>query len=257
MNITSVEIRKTYILKEIESHGVASISDLASDLSVSEMTIRRDLTDLEKEGMVRRVRGGAINASGRSYEPPLTLREQQNIQAKELIGKRAAEMVLEGNSIALDVGSTTLEVAKNLEGKRNITVLTASLLIANQLSSYPDIRTVISGGILRQGENSMVGELARRAFEGLFVDQLFLAVGAIDEHKGLTEYNWDDTLVKKSMIRCSKEVILVADSSKFDRVAFAFVAQFDAIHHLITERMPPEPILAALDEAGVKVHVAE
>ena len=245
------EDRTAFILKEIEDRGSVSVVDLAQKLNVSEMTVRRDLVDLEKERLIRRVHGGAVSARGRSFEPSLVLRETQNRDEKAIIGKMAADLVADGDSIALDIGSTTLQVAINLIGHHNLTVLTPSLKIANVLANQPDIRLILPGGIVRHGELSLTGDLARRAVEGLFVDRLFLAVGAIDSRNGLTEYNWDDALVKQAMVQNAKEVILVADSSKFEKVAFARVAPLSAIHMLVTNQLPPPQLREALEKAGV------
>jgi DeoR family transcriptional regulator, fructose operon transcriptional repressor len=245
------EDRTAFILKEIEDRGSVTVLDLAQRLNVSEMTVRRDLGDLEKEGMIRRVHGGAVSARGRSFEPSLVLRETQHREEKQLIGKMAAELIADGDSIALDIGSTALQVALNLIGRHNLTVITPSLQIANILANQPDIRLILPGGIVRHGELSLTGDLARRALEGLFVDRLFLGVGAIDSRSGLTEYNWDDSLVKQAMVQSAKEVIVVADPSKFEKVAFARVAPLSVVHMLITTEIPPAPLKEALDKAGV------
>jgi DeoR/GlpR family transcriptional regulator of sugar metabolism len=250
------ESRHSYILQEIESCGSVSVVELAKNLNVSKMTIRRDLIELEKEGLIRRVHGGAVSAHGRSYEPPFLLRSTEASEAKQKIGACAAKMVVEGDSIALDVGTTTLEVAKNLIERRNLTIITPSLRIANLLFNQPGIRLILPGGIVRPGEASLVGDLTRLAFQELFVDRLFLGIGCIDSEVGLTEYNWDDALVKRAMIKSAKEVILVADSSKFDKVAFVHVASFNQIHKLVTDAPPPEHLARRLIEAKVKVVVA-
>jgi DeoR/GlpR family transcriptional regulator of sugar metabolism len=251
-----IENRRTLILKEIDARGSVSVADLASRLLVSDMTIRRDLNDLEREGIIRRTHGGAVSARGRSYEPPLILRSEDNQESKQIIGQAAARLVADGDSIALDVGSTTLEVARNLAGKHNLTVITPSLHIANVLLSQPDINLILPGGFVRAGEASLIGDLTKYTFQNLFVDRLFLGVGAIDAQAGLTEYNWDDAQVKQAMIRCAKEVILVADASKFDRVAFAAVAPLNVIHHLITDQSPPPALTNALKENGIVIHLA-
>lgn len=250
------ENRRTLIIQEIEDRGSVSVVDLAERMHVSEMTIRRDLTDLEREGIVRRVHGGAVSARGRSYEPPLRLRSTEHQDAKEQIGRIAAELVADGDSIALDIGTTTMELARHLVGRRNLTVLTCSLHIANLLLGQPDIRLILSGGIIRPGEASLVGDLAQHAYKNLFVDRLFLGVGAVDLQAGLTEYNWDDALVKQAMIRSAKEVILLTDSSKFNRVAFAGVAPLSVVHQIVTDRNLDAEMSARLTQLGIVVHIA-
>jgi len=125
------------------------------------MTIRRDLRDLDREGLLRRVHEGGVSSLGRSHEPPYAIRVTSNDEKKKAIGRKAAELVLDGDSIALDVGTTTLEIAHALHGKRNLNIITASLPIANEivigLHLNSDVRPVLAAGIVRSGEQSMIG----------------------------------------------------------------------------------------------------
>jgi DeoR/GlpR family transcriptional regulator of sugar metabolism len=252
----AASFRREHILKEIENVGTVSVLELATSLNVSSMTIRRDLINLEQEGLIRRIYGGAVSDIRRAYEPPLALRSAQASTAKQLIGKTAAELVGEGDTVALDVGSTTFEVAKNLVDRRNLTIVTPSLHVANLFINQPDVRLILPGGIVRRGEASLIGGLTLQAFDGLFVDRLFLGVGCLDATTGLTEFNWEDTQVKQAMIKSAKEVIAVVDSTKFGKVAFARVCHFNSIHKLVTDRPPPDPILAKLNQANVKIVLA-
>ncbi|MBP2448450.1 DeoR/GlpR family DNA-binding transcription regulator [Rhizobium leguminosarum] len=249
--------RKTHILQTISAEETITVADLAASLDVSEMTIRRDLSELEKEGLLKRVHGGAVSSHGRSYEPPFTLRRDQATDAKRRIAEVAASMVEEGDSLALDVGSTVLELAKQLSKRRGLTIVTPSVRILNHFINNKDIRLIVTGGILRNGEESLVGDLAAQAFRGLFVDKLFLGVGGLDAQNGLTEYNWDDALVKRAMIGSAKEVILLIDSSKFGRSAFAKIAELRDIHVVVTDVRPPPELLQKLEENKVRVIVAD
>ena len=251
----SSEQRKALILDQIASGDLVGVAEIAETLGVSEMTIRRDLTDLEKAGHLKRVHGGAVSSHGRSYEPPLTLRQSQGADAKRRIAEAAVELVEEGDSIAIDVGSTAHEVARCLVGRRGLTVVTASIRVVTTLMDNKDIRLIVTGGILRHGEQSLVGDLPQEAFKGLFVDKLFLAVGGLDARSGLTEYNWEDALVKKAMIGNAKKVILIADAAKFGRIAFAKVADFGAVHTLVTNKEPPACLVESLARANVTVMI--
>lgn len=251
------EQRSAVILKEIETRGSVSVANLSAGLGVSEMTIRRDLVDLEKAGFVRRVYGGAVCSRGRSYEPSLVVRSNENRSAKEAIGRRAASLVASGDSIAIDSGTTALEFAQSLVGRQNLTVVTPSLLVANVLSGQQGIKLVLTGGIVRPGEGSLVGDLAEQAWRGLFVDRLFLGVGAVDPETGLSEYNWDDALVKRAMVHSAKEVIVLADASKFGRVAFAQIAPLSAVHQIVTDQALSLSLAEACAKHGIVVHVTE
>jgi DeoR family transcriptional regulator, fructose operon transcriptional repressor len=249
--------RRTRILSSVEVKGTIKVVELARQLEVTEMTIRRDLIELEREGLVKRVHGGVISARGRSYEPTMLMRNTIHSEEKKRIGKRAAAMVNEGDCIGLDVGTTTIEVARNLVGKRNLTIITPSLVIANLMANQPDIRLVLPGGIIRPGEVSMVGDLTLRAFDIFHMDLLFLGMGGIDSKAGMTEYNWEDTLVKQAMLKAAKEVVIVLDASKFERIATINVAPITAVNTMVTNQAPPPPLSEELEKAGVKVIIAE
>jgi len=245
--------RHRAILELLEAHGAVRVADLCERFGVSEMTIRRDLTELEREGLLRRTHGGAISARGRGYEPPFLTRTTRNQEQKARIGRLAASLIEEGDSIALDVGTTTLEIARALHEKHNLTVLTNSLHIANILASHPTIRLIIIGGILRPGELSMVGGLAEQGYREFFVDKLFVGVGGLSVEAGLTEYSLEDALVKRAMIKNAKERFVVADASKLNRVAFAHVAALSDVHALITDIGADTAIIHRIQESGIRV----
>jgi len=249
--------RHRTIISAVELQGTVRVSELAKLLDVTEMTIRRDLSQLEREGLVKRVHGGGISIRGRSYEPTLALRNTVHVEQKRRIAQQAARLVVEGDFIALDVGSTTYELARCLSARRNLTIITPSLLIATVLANHPDIRLIVPGGIVRIGETSMIGELSQRALEMFHTDRLFLGVGGIDAGAGLTEYNWDDTLVKQAMLKTAKQVIAVADASKFDRIATLEIAPLEVMDILVTDQPPPPALSEALERAHVNVILAE
>jgi DeoR/GlpR family transcriptional regulator of sugar metabolism len=248
--------RHRAILTAVELKGTVRVVELAKELRVTEMTIRRDLSQLERQGLVKRVHGGGISARGRSYEPTLALRNTAHVAEKQRIARTAAGLVLDGDFIALDVGSSTFELGRVLASRRNLTVITPSLLIATVLANLPELRLILPGGIVRPGESSMIGELSHRAFEMFHVDRLFLGVGGIDSQAGLTEYNWDDTLVKQAMLKTAKQVVALADSSKFERIATVKIARLGVLDVLVTDQHPPVSLADALLKADVKVIVA-
>jgi DeoR/GlpR family transcriptional regulator of sugar metabolism len=244
------------ILNLLESDGSTLVTQLAARFQVSEMTIRRDLIALERKGFLHRVHGGAVSSRGRSYEPPFIVRQMKNLDEKRRIGEAAAGLVNAGESLILDVGTTTLEMARHLMGKRNITVITPSLHIANLLTEQPGIRLILPGGILRKGESSLVGSLTELAFQDFFVDKLFLGVGAIDFQAGLSEFNLDDSQVKKAMLRSAKEIVVLADASKFGQVAFASIAPLKVVSRIVTDPSLDPAILARLKEEKIEVILA-
>ena len=250
------EERHQVILDLLEESDSVTVNEMAERFGVSEMTIRRDLDILEKKGLLRRVHGGAVLDRGRSYEPPFLSRAVENLEAKQRIGRVAADMIQNGDSITLDVGTTTMEIARHIAGKQNLTVITPCLQIASLLAENPNIRLILTGGIVRPGELSMVGHLAERALKDFYVDKLFLGAAGVDFNAGLTEYNLEDTLVKQVMIKNAKEVILVADSSKFGRIAFTSIAPLSVVSRLITDQEADTEVVTRLRRQNIEVVLA-
>jgi DeoR/GlpR family transcriptional regulator of sugar metabolism len=225
------------------------------------MTARRDLRELDREGLLQRVHGGAVSNLGRSYEPPYNLRSTQGTKAKQLIGAAAAAFITDGDSIGLDVGTTTLEIARALHDKQNVTILTSSLPIANEiamnLSLGSQARLILTGGILRAGELSMVGHVAERLFKEMHVDKAFVGVGGLDLENGLTEFNLEDTLVKRALLDSAMKRIVVADGTKLGRTTFVSIAPLNMIDVVITDASAPPEVVEGLIERQIDVIVAD
>jgi len=248
--------RHQRIAELLEKNGSVTVADLVKSFDVSEMTIRRDFDVLEAQGVLRRVHGGAISDRGRSYEPPFISRSVKHLTEKQRIGLAAAELISNGESITLDVGTTTLEIAKNLKEKQDLTVITPSLHIASELIDHHGIRLILTGGFLRHGELSMVGYLAERVFTEFYVDKLFLGAGGVDIKAGITEFNIEDTLVKKAMVKSAKDVILVVDSNKFNSIALGAIVPLNEVHTIVTDdKLDPE-IRKQLEDMDLKLIIA-
>lgn len=260
MNLMRAE-RRRKILELIEQDGQVSVAQIVALFDVSDMTVRRDLADLEREGLLRRVHGGAMSSLGRSYEPPYLLRTTENLHPKKAIGRAAAAMIHDGDSVAFDVGTTTLEIARHLNGRHNLTIVTASLQIASEIAARfaldSDVRLILTGGVVRSRELSMVGEFAVRVYQDLHVDKAFVGIGGISLQDGLTDYNLEDSLVKRAMIATAAQVVVVADGSKFGRTTFARVAALSDVDMIVTDHQAPAPVLDALRAMGIEVIVAD
>ncbi len=249
----SSDRRRLDITTLLVERGAVNISELADSFGISHMTIRRDLEILEMEGYARRIRGGAISAVSRSYEPPILQRQNIEHAAKTAIGKAAADLLEEGETAIIDVGTTTLEMAKAINPRLALTIVTSSILIATELSAKPQIRTILSGGVVRKGEMSLIGARAEDCMSDINCDSVFLGVAGISEEKGLTEYNLDDTRVKQAAIRSARRVVVLADATKIGRVAFANVAPISQIDVLVTNASPQNKIILALESEGVEI----
>lgn len=246
--------RHKTILELIAEHGAVTVADLCARFEVSDMTIRRDFSTLERSGLLRRIHGGAVSARGRSYEPPVLARIQEARSAKQAIGRFAASLVREGDSIALDIGTTTLELARNLLHIRDITVLTNCLPVANVLVDQPEIRLMLCGGIVRPGEHSLIGPVAEYTFSRFYIDKAFIGIGGVDLEAGLTEYNLEDAEVKRHMIQNCEQCILLTDSSKFGLKTFASVAPLAAVNTIVTDEGLEETYREALEKRGITVY---
>jgi len=251
-----VRLRRELVLDLLERKDRVTVAEVSALTEVSEMTVRRDLEALEREGALKRVHGGAISAVSSSYEPPFFVRAQRARAVKERIGQVAAGLLGEGETVILDVGTTTLEVAESLRGRSHITVLTPSLRAAEVLADESGIRLMVTGGVVRSGERSLVGDHAERAFADLRFDTFVMGVGGIEAQAGLTEFNLDDARVKRAALARARRCVVVADSSKLGRVAFAGICSLEQVDVLVTDAQAAPDDLAPLEAADVEVILA-
>lgn len=248
--------RRQQMLCFIQDREQATIAELSNLFNVSEATVRRDLDKLQVEGMVRREHGGAVAVKRAPPEPPIVQRAMENAEEKRRIGQAAAELVHDGEVIFLGAGTTTLEVARNLGGKKNLTVITNALTIANELATQPDIAILLAGGLLRHSELSTVGFIVVDTLRGLHADKVFRGIRAIDVKAGLsTDYLWD-TMIDRAIMRLSPEMILVVDHTKFGRVCTGLLAPITSVSKIVTDAATPAAIVSELRELGVDVILA-
>jgi len=245
--------RRLEMLELLETEGELKVAELSSRFSISEMTVRRDLEVLEREGILKRVRGGAIGATSRSYEPPFALRAGRNAEVKKRIGAAVARMISDGETVIIDVGTTALAVAEALKDRRGLTIVTPSLRAAWLLADNAELRVMVTGGIVRPVERSLVGPLSDKAFENLYCDTYIMGIGGIDVDAGFTEFNLDDARVKQEAMRYSRRCVAVADATKLGRVAFARVAGLDQVDALVTDGGADGAKVRGLREAGLEV----
>src|SRR5947209_6877490 len=210
--------RQQQIEHLIKERRHVRVIELSKHFGVSEPTIRRDLQKLEQMGRVRRAHGGAIAAQQATPELPIVQRIVECAEEKRRIGQAAAQLVQDGETIFLGSGTTTLEVARHLEGKKNLTVITNALNIANQLADNANITLIITGGVLRHSEFSMIGHIVEQSLKDLRADKAIMSMRAISIEEGLTNDNLLETITDRVIIRFARELILVADHTKFGRV---------------------------------------
>jgi DeoR/GlpR family transcriptional regulator of sugar metabolism len=251
------EDRRRLIAERLGAVGELALATVAQELDVSEMTVRRDFELMERDGLGRRVRGGIASMVSRGYEPPMPLRMALASEAKVAIGQAAAELVSEGDTVVLDVGTTTLELARALRGRRGLTVVTPSLPIAVELGNEPGIRVIVTGGTVRSGELSLTGGFAEEVLRQLNCDLAVLGVAGISARVGISDYNPDDVRVKRVILSSARRVVVLADASKLGKIGFSTIAGLEELDTLVTDAPISHPELAALAQAGLAVVHAE
>lgn len=248
--------RKDEIIRLLAENRIMKAGDLAERFRVSMETIRRDLSELEDMKLIRRVHGGAVLYTEYGIEPDYTYRTTENYEEKLLIGKKAAELVKDGDSIIIDIGTTTLEFARFLKGKKNLTVLTNSLKIAYELMSEKEISVILLGGKVRFGEGTTSGYWSEEMIGSFFADKLFLGVGAMMPECGIMDYHIEETNLRRHYLKHTKQVIALADYSKFGIKALNHVCRSEQLDYLITDEKTEKKTLKDLRDLGIKVIIA-
>jgi DeoR family transcriptional regulator of aga operon len=240
-------------LEKLDQEKQVDVISLSRELNVSEVTIRNDLSRLEKKNMLIRARGGAIKVDHVGIDFNLSDKNKQHFKEKQRIGRAAADQIEDGDTIILDSGTTTMEIARNLENKTDLTVITNALNIANQLAELKNGNIIIPGGFLRKNSLSLIGSTAEESFRNYFCDKLFLAVDGINSTHGLSTPNVEEAHLNRVMIEISKQVIVVADSSKFFKRSLAFIAPVTEVDVLVTDSGIAPDEKKKLENLGVKV----
>jgi DeoR family transcriptional regulator, aga operon transcriptional repressor len=254
--------RRAELLALLRERGAAPISELSVALQASESTVRRDLDHLDAQGLVRRTHGGAIitGLTGRTtFEPMFADRRWHNPEEKARIGRLAATLLEDGQSVLFDSSSTVLSAAEAIvQHPVKITAVTNDVNLASVLALAPDgmMKVVVPGGEIRSGSFTLLGSTTKTFLERLHVDVALVGIHAITGPL-LTEAGLDVAEVKQAIIRTAERVVLLADHSKFGPPAFFEVARMDAVHDLITDRDAPQDALDALRaEVSTRIHLA-
>lgn len=250
------EPRRMKILEWLQEEGSARVRALSAAFGVSEATVRQDLERLDAEGYIVREHGGAYLKSMPQQVQSMSLQHLTNMDKKKKIGRAAAGLVSDGETIILDSGSTTTEVANNLTGRENLNVITNAINIALLLGALPSITVHMSGGHFKAPTLSLSGEKSGDFFEGIFAEKLFLATAAVSFEAGLTYPSMADLYVKRAMIKAASRVYLVADSTKIGRTSFSSLGPTNLIHGFITDDGISDGDRAAFEAQGIEVIVA-
>lgn len=249
-----LEERRQEILRQVEQTGRVSVAELSQQLGVSEVTIRADLQALAGQNLIIRTHGGAIPA-GTNYELALALRRQRQVQEKSRIGQAAAALVLDGDAVFLDSSSTALAIVQHLKNHRHLTIITNSLVIAQELQDTPSIRVVMSGGTFQRETASLIGVDGLELLRKFNIQKGFFGAHGLNLPEGLTDVSADEAEVKRALVHMCRQTIAVLDATKWGRVGLASFARPEQIQTAITDAHAPADLMAQVQAAGIEIVV--
>jgi DeoR family transcriptional regulator, aga operon transcriptional repressor len=252
---TITDERRREIVRRMYLRGYIGAQELAVDFEVDTSTIRRDLNALESAGLVQRTHGGARVPAG-ATDVPYALKEQEHRAAKAAIGRAAAALVGDGESVMLDSGSTVYAVALHLRERKQLTAIVNDLRTAVLVADFTSARLLVPGGEQLASNYALISETAASFVDDLRVDWAFLGADAIDAQAGVTNTNTLEVPLKRAMLASARHVIVVADSSKFGRTALVRVADLDEVERIVTDDGLPPALAAPFGERVARVPVA-
>jgi DeoR family transcriptional regulator of aga operon/DeoR family fructose operon transcriptional repressor len=250
--------RQEHIVRFVEEHGRARVSELATRFGVSAVTIRKDLITLESEQRLVRTHGGAITLDRSRPELSFDIRERLQQDEKRRIGAAAAALVHDGESIVMDASTTALSVARHLKAKAGwsqLTVITNGLRIASELAGHPGITVLMLGGRVRWEALSVVGQLGDDLFRRINVQKAFLGAAGFIAESGLADATEEEAQIKRSMVAAAREVIAIVDHTKWERAAFATFCATDQLSIVLTDERAPEAMVRTLVSREIEVRL--
>ena len=249
----SAEGRTQRILEVVRDRGFARNSELSEALGVSTVTIRQDIKVLQERGLLRKTYGGAAAVASGTPDSAFASRSARMGEEKRRIGAAAAAMVLPGETILIDAGSTTIEIARNLPENQDLTVITCALNVALEAGTKPGIQVILCGGLLNSNTLSVIGHQVEHVLEEVNADRLFLATYSVDLRRGLAERNMAGAQVKRALIRAARAVVLVCDSTKFGANAPVITAPLGVVQQVVTGSGIPSVFSEHFRKCGVPV----
>ena len=250
-----IEERRRRIRELLREEGRVTVEALAARFGISQVTIRADLSILESAGTLTRTHGGALSLP--DADQSLDVKQLQHRAEKQRIAAAAAELIRDGETIILDSGTTTAEMARRIRtlDLKSINVITNALNIAALLIDVPSVRLIMPGGILRRESNSLSGPMAETALAALRANRLYLGADGVDPQIGVMTPHLAEAELNAKMIGISQQVVVVADSSKFARRNISLIARVEQVHILITDRAAPQDAVEQLRQRGVDVRL--
>ena len=246
--------RQKKMMEYIEANTSAQIHELAEKFHVSEATVRRDLDDLDQQGALKRTHGGAIKVDrSTAYESMYSEKIGQMLEEKHRIASSAAQMVHAGDTVLIDSGTTTFFIAQALSHHENLTIITNDLYIAYQTPLHPSSTLIVTGGTRRQGRQELVGTVTENFIRDTHVDIAFIGVDGIDLTGGATNANFAEVGVKRLMLEAAARGVIVADHSKFGRIALARICDIKEASLILTDTGIDGDMLTRLKKLGVQM----
>ena len=251
------EQRHEMIMETLIKHGSVLVSDLVTMLDVSAVTVRKDLTELEKGDKLYRSHGKAVLINPYINNRSVNVKEKLATDEKHAIGREAARLITRDDSIAIASGTTVHALARNIQPIHKLTVVTASLAVSNILSQHENIDIIQLGGMLRHSSLSVVGEYAFRILDHCSFSKLYLGVDGIDMDFGITTTDMREATLNQKMMAAAQKTIVLADSSKFGRRGFAKIADIDAVDIIITDAGISPKMISKIEDLGIDLIIAQ
>ena len=248
--------RQKQILSLLSQQGRLSVAEIVTQFSISEATARRDLETLATQGKALRVHGGVIAVEQAPPELPILERENEQAEEKTRIGRVAAGLVGNHETVFLGSGTTVLEIARNLREHRDLTVITNSLPVLNMLAGRREITVVSLGGMLRESELSFIGHITEQALVEVRADKVFMGTRGVSLEHGLTNDYLQETLTDRAILKSGRDVIIVADHTKVNRVATVLLAPLSQMHTLVTDSKADKKFVQSLKRQSIQVVIA-
>lgn len=248
-----LEERRQEIVKLVESSGRVSVSELSAKFAVSDVTVRSDLQALSARNLIVRTHGGAVSSGRGSRELSLAIRVQKKLSEKERIGKAGAALIVGDNAVIIDSSSTALAITRHLKHHRDLTILTNSIAIAQEMLDAPGITVAMLGGMLRRDMGSLTGGTGLEMFEKYNIQKGFFGAYGLSLPEGLTEASLAEAEIKRKLIAMCREVIAVIDSTKWGRLGATSFAAPALIHRVITDVHAPPDLVEQVRALGIQV----
>lgn len=248
--------RQKQILSLLTQQGYLSVAEIVEQFSISEATARRDLESLALQGKAQRVHGGVITVEQAPPELPILDREKEQADEKARIGRAAAGLVADKETVFLGSGTTVLEVARNLRDRKGLTVITNSLPVLNTLTGLKEITVISLGGMLRESELSFIGHITEQSLAEVRVDTVIMGARSLSLEHGLTNDYLQETLTDRAILKIGREVIIVADHTKVNRVSTALLAPLNSMQTFVTDSKADKKFIQAIRKQEINVIVA-